>query len=279
MLLCFLLILTALFPTHSLPGAILLYYQAVALRQGLHQIDAGARVDNIPTEAELFAKKDLNVNVRISSIIHKLVRAFLFRKLSSNALDELNISETVIETKLVLRPKLCMGIFFEGLACFLYFRGSDDIDKTKLIERGRSTLAKVRSLAEHSSWNWQNKVLLLEAMELHAMGNLDEAGPFYISSIQSAQEHKFIHEEAIASEMAGEYLFELGHQSEAYALYKHSIKCFNEWGANAVSSRVEADIQSKFGANVSHLEATTIDDILGGVSLNIESNQKRSYEG
>ena len=272
------LILTALFPTHSLPSARLLYYQAVALRQGLNQIDAGARVDNIPTEAELFAKKDLNVNLRVGSINHKLVRAFLFRQLSNNVLDELKISETIVEMKLVLRPLLCMGIFFEGLSCFLYSRGSDDIDKTKLIERGRSTLAKVRSLAEHSSWNWQNKVLLLEAMEMHAMGNLDEAGPFYISSIRSAQEHKFIHEEAIASEMAGEYLFETGHHSEAYVLYKHSIKCFNEWGANAVSSRVEADIQSKFGDDVSHLEATNI-DIICGVSLNIESNQKRSYEG
>jgi len=243
-------------------------------------IDSGARVDNIPTEAELFAKKDLNVNLRMMSIIYKLVRAFLFRQLSNNVLGELKISEAVIESKMVLRPMLCMGIFFEGLACFLYSRASDDIEKTRLIERGRSTLAKVRSLAEHSSWNWQNKVLLLEAMEMHAMGSLDEAGPFYISSIRSAQEHKFIQEEAIASEMTGEYLFELGRHSEAYALYKHSIKCFNEWGANAVSSRVEEDIQSKFGVDVSHLEAANnIDDILGGVSLNIESNQKRSYEG
>ena len=91
--------------------------------------------------------------------------------------------------------------------------------------------------------------------------------------------HKFIHEEAIASEMAGEYLFETGRHSEAYTLYKHSIKCFNDWGANAVSSRVEADIQAKFGDDVSHLEAANI-DIICGISLNIESNnQKRSYEG
>ena len=90
--------------------------------------------------------------------------------------------------------------------------------------------------------------------------------------------HKFIHEEAIASEMAGEYLFETGRHSEAYTLYKHSIKCFNDWGANAVSSRVEADIQAKFGDDVSHLEAANI-DIICGISLNIESNQKRSYDG
>jgi len=257
---------------------VLLHYHAIALRKGLHMIEPGARVDNMPTEAEFMANK--GAYACLTSKIYKLVRALLFGKLSNNVLNEMKISESIVESKIVLIAVLAMGIFFEGVSCFLYSRQSDDVEeKTKLIERGRLALAKARSLAKHSFWNWQNKVLLLEAMEMHAMGNLNEAGPFYISSIQSARSHKFIHEEAIASEMAGEYLFELGRHSEAYALYKHSIKCYDEWGANAVSSRVEEDIQSKFGVNVSHLEAANI-DILCGISLNIESNnQKRSYEG
>jgi len=260
---------------------VLLHYHAIALRKGLHMIESGARVDypdHMPTEAEFLKNKGANIYARLTSKIYKIVRALLFGKLSNDILNEMKISESIVESKIVLIPVLAMGIFFEGVSCFLYSRGLDDIEKTKLIERGRLTLAKVRSLAKHSFWNWQNKVLLLEAMEMHAMGNLDEAGPFYISSIQSARSHKFIQDEAIASEMAGEYLFELGRHSEAYTLYKHSVKCFDEWGANAVSSRVEEDIQSKFGVNISHLEATNI-DIICGVSLNIESNQKRSYEG
>ena len=265
--------------THSIPGTILLYYQAIALRQGLHVLDTG-RVDDVPTEAELLDQKSTNLTTHLSSKMHKLVRALHFRQLNSKLLlNELKISESIVESKTVLRPMICIGIFFEGLSCFLYSRGSNDTEKTKLIERGRSTLAKVRSLAEHSSWNWQNKVLLLEAIEMHALGNLDKAEPLYTSSIRSAREHKFIHEEAVASELAGDCLFELGRQSEAYTLYKHSIKCFEEWGADAVAKRVETDMQSKFGADVSHLEAVDVSDILGTSSLDPQSTQKRNHTG
>ena len=262
----------------SIPGAILLHYQAIALRQGLHILDTG-RVDDVPTEAELLDQKSTNLATHMISKMHKLVRALHFRQLNSKLLlEEINISESIVEKKTVLRPMICIGIFFEGLSCFLCSRGSNDTEKTKLIERGRSILTRARSLADNSSWNWQNKVLLLDAMEMHALGNLDEAGPRYISSIRSAFEHKFIHEEAVASELAGDCLFELGRQSEAYALYKHSIKCFEEWGANAVAKRVETDMQSKFGTDVSHLEAVDVSDILG-TSLDSQSTQKRNHTG
>jgi len=91
-----------------------------------------------------------------------------------------------------------------------------------------------------------------------------------------------MHEEAVASELTGEYLFEMGHQSEAYAVYEHSIKCFEEWGAQAVVKRVKTDVQSKFGTDVSHLEATTnIDSILGIPSnqQTTQSQKKRSSHG
>ena len=263
----------------SIPGAILLHYQAIALRQGLHVLDTG-RVDNVPTEAELLAQKSTNLTTHMSSKMHKLVRALLFRQLNSKLLEEINISETIVEKKIVLRPWLCMmGLVTEGLLCFLCSRGSNDTEKTKLIERGRSILTRARNLAEHSSWNWQNKVLLLEAIEVHALGNLDKAKPLYTSSIRSAREHKFIHEEAVSSELTGDCLFELERQSEAYTLYKHSIKCFEEWGANAVAKRVETDMQSKFGADVSHLVAVDVSDILGTSSLDPQSTQKRNHTG
>jgi len=258
-----------------LPALILLHSQVIVLTQGLHVL--GTRiVDNIPTEAELVAKVGDVAHFRC----HKLVRAFLFRQFN-DLLDEIATSELTPEDRLKLRPMLYMKILCEGLTCFLCSREAEEPAKTSLIEKGQSILREAKSLAKHSSWNWQNKVVLLESMEMHAMGNLKEAWPVYISSIQSAREHKFIHEEAIASELTGEYLFEMGRHSEAYALYDHSIKCFEEWGAQAVVKRVKADVQSKFGTDVSHLEATNIDSILGISSIQqtgaIQKKKRSSY--
>ena len=256
----------------SLPP-IILHSQVIALQQGLHTTESG------PTEAETLAINKTNIIVHVDSKIHRLVRSLLFRKVDSNyLLDELNISGTIAEMKMQPRPMLCMGIFFEGFACFLCSIGITDPTKSKpLIERGQSVLTRIRSLAEHSSWNWENKVLLLEAMEMHIMGNLDAAGPLYTSSIRSAREHKFIHEEAVASELAGEYLYEQGNHSDAYALFMHSIKCFKEWGADAVAKRVEMSVQSKFGANVSHLQAVNVSDAMTRIlSFDQQQQQKRS---
>ena len=268
---------------------ILLHSQVVALRQGLHTLNAGRVEKLIPSEAELLAQENINKHIQMSSKINKLERSILFQQFSSNLLDDTNISGTIAEMKLQLRPVLCMGIFLEGLACYMLShmcpvikatvaRGEESQTKTKsLIERGQSVLTRIRSLAEHSSWNWENKVLLLEAMEMHTLGNLDAAEPLYTSSIRSAQEHKFIHEEAIASELAGEYLYEQGKHSDAYALFMHSVKCFEEWGADAVAKRVETSVQSKFGANVSHLQATNIVDTMKRI-LSLDQQQQHNQK-
>ena len=257
-------------------GYILLHTQVITLQQGLHTID----IDPSPTEAESLAKDRTNIIFHLNSKIHKLVRSFLFRQLDGNLIDESNILESIIERKNQLRPMLFMGIFFEGLTCFLFSIGITDPTKTKLIERGQSVLTRIRSLAEHSSWNWENKILLLEAMEMHTMGNLDTAGPLYTSSIRSARDHKFIHEEAVASELAGEYMYDQGNHSDAYVLFMHSIKCFKEWGADAVAKRVETRVQTKFGANVSHLQASDVSDAMKRIlSLDQQQQKKRSLVG
>jgi len=258
----------------SLPP-IILHSQVIALQQGLHTIESG------PTKAETLAINKTNIIVHVDSKIHRLVRSFLFRQSDGNyLLDELNISGTIAEMKMQPRPLLYMGIFYEGLTCFLCSIGITDPTKSKsLIERGQSVLTRIRSLAEHSSWNWENKVLLLEAMKMHTMGNLDAAGPLYTSSIRSAREHKFIHEEAVASELAGEYMYEQGNHSDAYALFMHSIKCFKEWGANAVAERVETSVQTKFGAKVSHLQAIDVSDAMKRILSFDQQKKKRSLVG
>ena len=51
----------------------------------------------------------------------------------------------------------------------------------------------------------EQNVMLLEAESMFTNGDFDRAGPLYDSAIRSAREHKFIHEEAIASELAGTF--------------------------------------------------------------------------
>ena len=78
-------------------------------------------------------------------------------------------------------------------------------------------------------------MLILEAERMSILGQIDTAEYLYIRSVRSAKEHRFIHEQGVASELAGMFYYERGLQQKACLFLKHSIDCYNEWGALAVS--------------------------------------------
>ena len=92
--------------------------------------------------------------------------------------------------------------------------------------------------------------MLLEAEKMHTLGDFNSAASFYERSIRSAREHKFIHEEAIACELAGIFFLERGLREKSLHLFLHSIWSYKKWGALAVAKRVETYIVSKFGSVV-----------------------------
>ena len=111
-------------------------------------------------------------------------------------------------------------------------------------------LTKIRYWSEHSSWNWEDKMVLLEAEKMYTMGNFDQASLFYEKAIRLAHEHKFINDEAISSELAGIFFCERGlNDLKGEALLLHSVQCYKTWGALAVARRVETYIANKYGTD------------------------------
>merc|ERR1712194_364374 len=182
-------------------------------------------------------------------------RAFLFRQFGDISFGNNNLSNIISKEKHQLRPILLLGIFFEGLASFQLARRTSDETKTKWIGKGVSALVKMQCWTNHCQWNFENKMLLLEAEKMYTLGQFDQAEELYTRSIRSAHDHKFIHEVAIASEIAGDLFYERRVLSKSVALYKYSIKCYKEWGALAVARRVESDVQRKFGSGIAQFES------------------------
>ena len=229
-------------------GSAMLYHsQCLVLKEGVAVLDAGG-VGNIPTERDVIASADFGKDkvIVLAYMIHQLMRAFLFGQLNKESLD-INVLGTVLEEKHPLRPPHLVGIFFEGLACFQLARQSNNDERWK---NGETVLEKMKLWSQHSTWNFENKMLLLEAEKMHTLGDFDNAASLYERSIQSAREHKFIHEEAIASELAGLFFLERGLREKSLHLFLHSIWGYKEWGALAVAKRVETFIVGKFGSVV-----------------------------
>ena len=119
-------------------------------------------------------------------------------------------------------------VFFEGIAAFWLMRNAK---QGRWRNMGEKALKKMSQLAQHSRWNFENKVFLLKA-ELHYLnGDLNLAELAYESSIVSARDHKFIHEEALAHELYGFFCLENHFVSKAMEQLTLAYEKYIKWGA------------------------------------------------
>jgi hypothetical protein len=146
--------------------------------------------------------------------------------------------------------------------------------------RGEIALLKMKSFLIHSDWNVKNKLLLLEAEYHNTMKEFEKAALCYEASIKAAQVHRFIHEEAMAHELAGIFFLERGqcHRQMSYSYFKNSISCYQKWGAMAVAKRIDTFIQTEFSPDLMH--TWLADDLLALAStssVSSEVSKKRPY--
>ena len=235
----------------------LVYHETRVLKQGLSAYDA--KQSNIHTMAEAREKFGSNCFMFQSvHMIHKIILAYLFRMLDDLSLDSVDISGDIERKKHSLNPCFMFGLFYEGLTSFLLARQTTrDSERLKWIEKGENVLTKIKFWSEHSSWNWESKMVMLEAEKMYTMGNCNLASLYYDKAIRVAHEHKFINDEAIASELAGTFFCYQGLHVRAKALLLHSVQSYKTWGATAVAKRVEALIASKYGNEQMFNEADT----------------------
>ena len=254
---------------HNVRNLILVNSQCLVLKEGVASLEDA---DGVPSESD-FPPDKLSLLV---TKIHNTARAYLFRQLDNESLD-INVSGTILDEKHQLRPLFFMGIFFEGLACFQLARQTNNDEGTKWMERGESILVRMKLWSQHSTWNFENKMLLLEAEKMHTLGIFDRAATFYDGAIRSAREHKFIHEEAIASELAGVLYYERRIHQKALNFLMHSIRSYEKWGALAVAKRVETFIASIYGEDFKQLGLN--EDALSYIFASSNKNALKKRQG
>ena len=148
--------------------------------------------------------------------------------------------------------------------------------------RGENAYLMMKKWSRHSDWNFKNKLRLIEAERHNALHNYDKATLCYRASIMSAQEHKFVHEEAIANELAAFVFLKRRDYLQSYSYLMQATECYEKWGAHAPAKRVEDDIRNeKYGFEVMHLwsrdHPVTPPPAL--ISIDSSSKKKRQLDG
>ena len=149
----------------------------------------------------------------------------------------------------------------------------------------RGTLAKhleqLREWAEHCSINFLDKHVLVSAEVARTEGRDFDARRLYEQAIRCARESGFVHNEAIANEVAARFYLDRGFETTGYAHLRNARSCYLRWGAQGKVKQLDRlypglKEQAPLGstimtvASIEHLDFATVVKALQAVSREID---------
>ena len=136
-----------------------------------------------------------------------------------------------------------MNCVYEGVAALNLARQQPYEPKYRVIgEKAAKDMSKFEQI---NRWTFENKSLLLQA-ELHYLNQDYEAAEnAYIASIESAKDHKFINEEAMANELFGVFCTENQMSDKGMKHLRIALDLYNQWGAMNKAADLEQFIMDK----------------------------------
>jgi PAS domain S-box-containing protein len=120
---------------------------------------------------------------------------------------------------------------------------------------------KLRIWAEHCPENYRNRHALVSAEIARIEGRHVDAMRLYEDAIRSARENCFVHNEAIASELAGRFYLALDLETNGHAHLRNARACFALWGADGKVKQLDS-LYPRFAATEGHPPAETMNDAI-----------------
>ncbi|WP_410477607.1 AAA family ATPase [Nostoc sphaeroides] len=177
--------------------------------------------------------------------VNKLMLAALFDRYTL-ARDCLELLKSFVTTMDGTFLKI-LYLFYDALVRLAEYpkqKPSQQKIDLKRINTSRQILAK---LAKSAPMNFLNKQLLVEAEYQRIIGQSTQAGNYYDLAISHAQTNGYIHEEALANEIAAKFYLAQGKEKVAAAYMQEAYYCYSRWGAKAKVADLEARYSQLLG--------------------------------
>ncbi|GAX35230.1 trifunctional serine/threonine-protein kinase/ATP-binding protein/sensor histidine kinase [Nodularia sp. NIES-3585] len=133
-------------------------------------------------------------------------------------------------------PKL---YFYSSLALLATYHDCDASKQEQILTKVLANQNKIRKWADHVPINHLHKFYLVEAEKYQVLGQYLEAMEYYDLAISLAQQNEYVHEEAIAHELASKFYLKWGKQKIAQAYLIDAYYCYVRWGALAKVNDLE----------------------------------------
>ena len=126
-------------------------------------------------------------------------------------------------------------IFYGGLLAFHMARQTRE---GHWLAKSANALKTLEISSKQCKWNFGNKYLLLKAEMHNTNGETKAAIQAYDESVEAARTQCFIHEEALACELAAHYFGNIGDKKRTREMIEKSHDAYVRWGAQKKAESV-----------------------------------------
>src|SRR6202166_3150250 len=121
--------------------------------------------------------------------------------------------------------------FYDALARAGQYEAASADERPQHLEALAAHHKQLAVWAENCPDNFQNRAALVGAEIARIEGGDVEAMRLYEEAIRSARQHGFVHNEALAHEVAARFYLARGFETIAYAYLRNARNCYDRWGA------------------------------------------------
>ncbi|MCU0541233.1 MAG: trifunctional serine/threonine-protein kinase/ATP-binding protein/sensor histidine kinase [Oscillatoriaceae cyanobacterium Prado104] len=129
--------------------------------------------------------------------------------------------------------------FYQSLAILAAYPNLETDRQQQLLEKVRTNQAQMNHWAQHAPMNFQHKYDLVAAEKHRVLGNKFEALELYDIAIKGAKSNAYIHEAALANELAAKFYLDWGKERVAANYMRSAYYCYAKWGAKAKTNDLE----------------------------------------
>jgi predicted ATPase/tRNA A-37 threonylcarbamoyl transferase component Bud32 len=154
------------------------------------------------------------------------------------------------------RPAIFGGLpvtdipLWRGLAAAkLWSLATTQAERANLSAKLDLAIERFRGFAEGSAENFGHKLCLLEAERARIHGENERSMAKFEQAIELAREQRFLHIEALASQLCAELHLEAGRRLHGAALLREAHNAYTRWGARAAATHLEAKYPGLFMAS------------------------------
>ena len=146
--------------------------------------------------------------------------------------------------------------FYDSLARLALYVEASALEQDKLLEKVTTNQEKMRVWADSAPENYQHKYDLVEAEKCRVLDGKVEAIALYDRAIAGAKENEYVHEEALANELAAKFYLDWGKEKIARVYMTDAYYGYAHWGAKAKTDQLEAKYPQLLAPILQHLQLT-----------------------